>query len=54
MTAQFPIDDSVLANTGFNASAIRPTLEDALAQADDGELFIEARQSGHSFSMMAA
>lgn len=45
MTAQFPIDDSVLANTGFNASAIRPTLEDALAQADDGELFIEARQS---------
>ncbi|HRW60741.1 MAG TPA: metalloprotease TldD [Defluviicoccus sp.] len=45
MTAQFPIDDSVLANTGFNASAIRPTLEDALAQADDGELFFEARQS---------
>ena len=45
MTAQFPIDDSVLANTGFNASAIRPMLEDVLARADDGELFIEARQS---------
>ncbi|MFZ1413961.1 MAG: metalloprotease TldD [Defluviicoccus sp.] len=45
MTAQFPIDDRVLAGTGFNASAIRPIVEDALAQADDGELFIEARQS---------
>ena len=45
MALQVPIDELTRADDGFDSAAVLPLVEEALAGADDGELFIEARQS---------
>ncbi len=49
MTSLSLTDDLFFANTGMIRSAVERTVDDALGGADDGELFLEYRQS-ESFS----